>query len=111
MMTSDVEETSPEPDLHLKLLDEDQDQDDGIDIDIDDIMAESAHKGSANKTESNASSDQLAHTSHGKSNAKDPQRPRRKKARRACHACQRAHLTCGKTNFQPMTSSFKHLAG
>jgi len=30
---------------------------------------------------------------------KDPLRPRRKKARRACFACQRAHLTCGMSNF------------
>jgi hypothetical protein len=34
------------------------------------------------------------------SNAKDPLRPRRKKARRACAACQRAHLTCGESNFR-----------
>lgn len=33
-------------------------------------------------------------------NPKDPNRPRRKKARRACYACQRAHLTCGRSNWK-----------
>lgn len=38
---------------------------------------------------------------------KDPHRPRRKKARRACYACQRAHLTCGKSQFVSTSCSWQ----
>ena len=84
-MAPDAEDASPDPDFS-------GDQDD-LEIMADVVKAGSA---AANKTESNASSDQQTLANgQSKPNPKDPLRPRRKKARRACFACQRAHLTCG----------------